>query len=106
MLASDSDFCFFRGVEYVPLAQLALSTCAPAAEGGEAATGPWPLHTLPPTAGGARLVATSRVWSRRVLAEVSDLPEEALVEWAVLGGNARGHRRNMRSLQMEFLAVF
>ncbi len=87
VLASDSDFCFFRGVEYVPLAQLALSTCEPAAEGGEAATGPWPLHTLPAAAGGAPLVATSRVWSRRVLSEVSDLPEEALVEWAVLGGN-------------------
>ena len=70
ILAQDSDFLIHADVRYVPFEELSLTPLGRAASGAPLAC-----------------VAMGRVWSRSLLAELSGLSEERVVEWAMLCGN-------------------
>ena len=87
VLGDDTDFLIYAGVRCIRFCDLVVQPMGDFS--ASACSAPWPL--LGCGAGSIsrlELEASARVWDRALLRQLSRLPDEqAVVEWALLGGN-------------------
>ena len=88
VLGDDTDFLIYAGVRCIRFCDLVAQPMGDFVS-VPACSAPWPL--LGCSAGSISrldLAASARVWDRALLMQLSELPDEqAVVEWALLGGN-------------------